>query len=55
MQEKHPARSLRKELCHCHTHNHQPPTALPLTAALEKVRDVPGMYPNEIGVIRVPT
>jgi hypothetical protein len=41
MQEKQPARGLRKEYCQCYTHNHQPPSPQMLAAALEKMRDVP--------------
>lgn len=48
--EKHPLRSLRKEHCPWYAHNHQPPTARMLTAALEKVRDVPEKQSVEIGV-----
>ncbi|MCD8252749.1 MAG: hypothetical protein LUD40_12495 [Phocaeicola dorei] len=50
MRKKQSARNLRKEYCQCYTHNHQPSTARMLSAALEKVRDVPKKRLAEMGV-----
>nr|DAI79936.1 MAG TPA: hypothetical protein [Caudoviricetes sp.]DAS39231.1 MAG TPA: hypothetical protein [Bacteriophage sp.] len=52
MQEKHPARSLRKGYCQCYAHNHQPPTARMCAAVLQKIRGVPKKHSAEIGVSR---
>lgn len=36
MQEKQPARDLRKEYCRCHTHNHQPSPASNVSCRIGK-------------------